>query len=240
MTKPKLCAPIVGKIEERLLEEAIWLKQAGSDLAEWRLDCYSETPDSKMVIGVLRKLREKLDPIPILLTYRSKREGGFGTLGPKEQQALLIEILASNEAKLIDIEYSLGHEMIKELVKECRRQGTDAVVSYHNFLETPAKDQLIELYKQMANIDADLCKIAVMSKSQEDVLVLLHTSKEIQEIPRHKPFTLISMGELGLLTRIAGGLFGSTLTFASGLEASAPGQIGLEEMRWILDQVHIE
>lgn len=240
MTKPMLCTPLVGKTEERLMEEAVWLKQAGSDLAEWRLDHFSEAPDCKVAIEVLRKLREQLDPIPILLTYRSKREGGSGDLEPKEQQALLIQLLISNEANLLDVELSLGNHLAKELVKECHRQGTKAVLSYHNFVETPAKDQLIELYKQMANIDADLCKIAVMPKNPEDVLTLLHASKEIQEFPSHKPFALISMGELGLITRIAGGLFGSSLTFTSGLEASAPGQIRLEEMRWILDQVHIE
>jgi 3-dehydroquinate dehydratase-1 len=41
----------------------------------------------------------------------------------------------------------------------------------------------------------------------------------------------MSMGPEGGLTRVAGGLFGSDLTFAIGKEASAPGQIPIGELR---------
>jgi 3-dehydroquinate dehydratase-1 len=41
----------------------------------------------------------------------------------------------------------------------------------------------------------------------------------------------MSMGEQGAVTRLAGGLFGSDITFAVGKASSAPGQIPIAEMR---------
>jgi 3-dehydroquinate dehydratase-1 len=41
----------------------------------------------------------------------------------------------------------------------------------------------------------------------------------------------ISMGEIGVVTRIAGGLFGSDITFALGRSATAPGQVSIGDLR---------
>jgi 3-dehydroquinate dehydratase-1 len=45
------------------------------------------------------------------------------------------------------------------------------------------------------------------------------------------PLVAISMGSLGAISRIAGGLFGSDITFASGIKASAPGQLPLDDLK---------
>jgi len=45
----------------------------------------------------------------------------------------------------------------------------------------------------------------------------------------------MSMGPLGSLTRMAGWMFGSTVSFAVGEKSSAPGQIPIEELRLVLD-----
>lgn len=46
------------------------------------------------------------------------------------------------------------------------------------------------------------------------------------------------MGELGAGTRICGGEFGSVLTFASGKEASAPGQMDAKVLHAYLVQYY--
>jgi 3-dehydroquinate dehydratase-1 len=45
------------------------------------------------------------------------------------------------------------------------------------------------------------------------------------------PLITMSMGDLGMISRIAGGIFGSDLTFGSGGKTSAPGQIPMDELR---------
>jgi 3-dehydroquinate dehydratase-1 len=41
----------------------------------------------------------------------------------------------------------------------------------------------------------------------------------------------MSMGALGVVSRIAGGLYGNAMTFASAGKASAPGQVEVETLR---------
>ena len=45
------------------------------------------------------------------------------------------------------------------------------------------------------------------------------------------PIVTMSMGAEGVVTRLAGGLFGNDITFAIGKNASAPGQIPIGELR---------
>ena len=49
------------------------------------------------------------------------------------------------------------------------------------------------------------------------------------------PLVAVSMGRFGAVSRIAGRMFGSVMTFAAAEKASAPGQINVGELRNILD-----
>jgi 3-dehydroquinate dehydratase-1 len=44
----------------------------------------------------------------------------------------------------------------------------------------------------------------------------------------------MAMGPLGAVTRAAGWLFGSALTFAVGASSSAPGQMPIEDVRAVI------
>ena len=46
------------------------------------------------------------------------------------------------------------------------------------------------------------------------------------------------MGNIGILSRIAGEIYGSCITFASGDRASAPGQIPYNDMKKFLSMIH--
>jgi 3-dehydroquinate dehydratase-1 len=41
----------------------------------------------------------------------------------------------------------------------------------------------------------------------------------------------MSMGKFGAVSRLIGGVFGSSLSFAVGANASAPGQVPIEDMQ---------
>jgi 3-dehydroquinate dehydratase-1 len=45
------------------------------------------------------------------------------------------------------------------------------------------------------------------------------------------PLITVSMGTLGIISRIAGGMFGSDMTFGAVEKTSAPGQIPIAELR---------
>ena len=47
-----------------------------------------------------------------------------------------------------------------------------------------------------------------------------------------------TMAEIGLISRLAGEVFGSACTFGTGKEASAPGQIPVSELRNVLEIIN--
>jgi len=78
---------------------------------------------------------------------------------------------------------------------------------------------------------ASIAKVAVMPRSEEDVLRLLDVTIGARREFPDLPLCTMSMGRLGSITRVAGFLYGSDMAFAVGKEASAPGQIPIEDAR---------
>ena len=68
----------------------------------------------------------------------------------------------------------------------------------------------------------------------QDVLRLLAATAEADDKTRI-PLISISLGPLGSVTRMVGGLFGSWLSFAVGESASAPGQIPIGDLVSVYD-----
>ena len=48
----------------------------------------------------------------------------------------------------------------------------------------------------------------------------------------------MAMGQMGIITRIAGESFGSDITFGSVGEVSAPGQLEINDLKLILETLH--
>jgi 3-dehydroquinate dehydratase I len=89
---------------------------------------------------------------------------------------------------------------------------------------------LFDRYRQAQALGGDIGKLAVMPRSSADVLALLQATLQASS-ELAIPVAGMSMGALGAVTRLAGGEFGSALTFAVGQAASAPGQLPIEELR---------
>lgn len=70
-----------------------------------------------------------------------------------------------------------------------------------------------------------------MPKGYQDVLTLLGATLKARSQALDIPLITISMAQEGLVSRMAGGLFGSDITFALGQASSAPGQIPIGELR---------
>lgn len=54
------------------------------------------------------------------------------------------------------------------------------------------------------------------------------------------PVITMAMGPLGKISRVCGQAFGSCMTFGAGKSASAPGQLGAEDLRAILEDLSPE
>ncbi|MDR3562432.1 MAG: type I 3-dehydroquinate dehydratase, partial [Negativicutes bacterium] len=101
---------------------------------------------------------------------------------------------------------------------------------------TPQREELAAKFNEAERYGLDVAKVAVMPEKLEDVLTLLAATLEAKQ--RLKiPLISMSMGGYGAITRMMGGVFGSSLTFAVGQSASAPGQVPIDDLRTVLDIV---
>jgi 3-dehydroquinate dehydratase-1 len=85
----------------------------------------------------------------------------------------------------------------------------------------------------MQQAGADVAKLAVMPRSADDVLRLMRLTAEARAKFPALPLSIMAMGALGSITRVAGFLYGSDMAFAVGKQASAPGQIPIADARLI-------
>ncbi|ADU94423.1 type I 3-dehydroquinate dehydratase [Geobacillus sp. Y412MC52] len=232
-TEPCICVPVVGADAEQVLREAAEVCRKQPDLLEWRADFFRAIDDQERVLATAKGLRNIAGEIPILFTIRSEREGGqLIPLNEAEVRQLIEAICRSGAIDLVDYELAYGERItdVRRMTEAC---GIRLIVSRHYFDGTPSKETLVADMRQAERYGADIVKVAVTPKSPEDVLVLLQATEEA----RHElsvPLITMAMGELGAITRLAGWLFGSTVTFAVGNQSSAPGQIPIEDVRMVL------
>ncbi|AGF59033.1 MULTISPECIES: type I 3-dehydroquinate dehydratase [Clostridium] len=235
---PKICVPIVGRTKEELIEEVEALKDISLDVVEWRVDYYENVEDIERVKELLVSLRKLLSNTPILFTFRSKKEGGEKEVSTNYYAKLNKEIAATRLVDLIDVELFTGDEIVKDIVAYAHDSEVKVVMSNHDFFKTPVQEEIVLRLRKMQELGADLPKIAVMPQNKNDVLVLLSATNEMVENYAEGPIITMSMAGTGVISRLAGEVFGSALTFGAAKKASAPGQIGVADLRTVLNILH--
>ena len=237
--RPKVIIPIVEHAESRILETAAQFSTMQADCVEWRVDHFDDARTPGAVARCLAKLRVALKDKLLLVTIRTKAEGGELALRHTEYTDLLHTILDTDCADLLDIEFFTAGADLPLLVEQAHTAGVPVVCSSHDFAKTPPRAELVERMVQMQQAGADLPKLAVMPQSRTDVLELLAATAEMAEHHPETPVITMSMGTLGAVSRLAGEAFGSAMTFANPGQASAPGQVPLEVVNQVLDALHL-
>ena len=235
---PKICVPIVGVTKEEIIKEAKTFDAIPVDVVEWRVDWFEHVFATDKVKEVLAELREALKEIPILFTFRTSKEGGERAIEPEAYKKLNIAAAESGCVDLVDVEAFTGDEVVKEIIEAVHQHGVKVVASNHDFDKTPAKDDIVGRLCKMQELGADIPKIAVMPKSKEDVLTLLAATEEMNRKHADRPIITMSMAGTGVISRLCGEVFGSALTFGAAKKASAPGQMGVEDLAQVLSLLH--
>lgn len=229
---------MVGKTVEQLVQEARLLRTIDLDIIEWRVDFFEEVEKVSKVLGALTEIRAILSEIPLVFTFRTVKEGGEKQLGQEEYKALYKAVLAVRMVDIIDLELFTSEEDVKELIELAHSQQVYVIVSNHDFQKTPSKDEIISRLRKAQEIGGDLPKIAVMPNSPEDVLTLLAATLEMNEKYADRPIITMSMAGKGMISRLAGEVFGSALTFGAAKKTSAPGQLPVAQLRDFLSILH--
>ena len=235
---PKICVPIVGVTREEILEAGKKICHVGADVVEWRVDWYEDIFEFAKVEETMKELRDVLGDMPVLFTFRTSREGGEKAIEVSEYVELNEKAARTGYIDLVDVEVFTGDEAVRQVIETAHANGVKVIASNHDFQKTPEKEEIVSRLQKMQELGADIPKIAVMPQNKKDVLTLLAVTEEMTSEYADRPIITMSMSGMGVISRVCGEVFGSALTFGAVGKASAPGQMGAEELKAVLGKLH--
>lgn len=222
---------LIVSVMPRSLEEAQALdatRYLDADIIEWRADYLPK----EAILQVAPAIFEKFAGRELVFTLRTRSEGGEIDLSPEEYIHLIKEVAQFYQPDYIDFEYYSYKDVFEEML-----DFPNLVLSYHNFQETP--ENMMEVLSELTILNPKLVKVAVMAHTEQDVLDLMNYTRGFKTLNPEQEYVTISMGKVGKVSRITADVTGSSWSFASLDEVSAPGQISLASMkkiREILDE----
>ncbi|MEE8574706.1 MAG: type I 3-dehydroquinate dehydratase [Thermodesulfobacteriota bacterium] len=212
---PSLSGVIVSNLTPAVVSKAV---RDGSDFIELRVDTFKDRSPAH-ILGAIEK--SKNTP-PIILTIRSKKEGGEVKISDSERLELFKELLPA--ASAIDIELS-SKKILKDVVSLATEQKKAVIISFHDFKKTPKEEELKKTIKEARSAGAGIVKIATLVKNAKDLKVLTSLLLENDDL------IVIGLGEGGGSTRVFFPMLGSLITYGSVTAHSAPGQMSISNVK---------
>ncbi|MCD7982055.1 MAG: type I 3-dehydroquinate dehydratase [Clostridiales bacterium] len=235
--RPVICVPVVEKEEGAVIRKIRALTEQNVQMIEWRADCFSRMEEPERVREILNEIKPFVRDTVMLFTIRTKQQGGM-TDTDEKNILYLNEIAAkSGSVDLIDLEFFEATRPERE-IRRFQRMGVRVIASHHDFRATPDERILQMLMDQMKQGGADIAKLAVMPNTADDVLRVLKLTNDTKQKYPGLPVVTMSMGGLGVISRVAGEFFGSCITFGADGEVSAPGQMQKDVLEGVLDALH--
>ena len=106
------------------------------DYLELRLDVIEDITSSKAT-DIIKSIKQ-ITQTPIILTNRTKKEGGLFDKSEEERITILLE--NAHLVEITDIELSTDEELRQKVIDKANK----TIISYHNFEKTPDKEFLQE------------------------------------------------------------------------------------------------
>ena len=193
-----------------------------ADIIEWRADFLAK----EAILQVAPAVFEKFAGRELLFTLRTRSEGGEIDLSSEEYVQIIKDVTQLYQPDYLDFEYYTHKDVFDQML-----DFPNLVLSYHNFQETP--DNMMEILSELTSLTPKVVKVSVMAHTEQDVLDLMNYTRGFKTLNPEQDYVTISMGKIGKVSRITSDVTGSSWSFASLDEASAPGQISLSSMKKI-------
>lgn len=212
---PRVAIAIRDNVDRGALDDAI---AAGASIVEARIDEYA-SHDTDYVIEQVQRLAG----LPVLATIRHRREGGRWERSEAERLALYQAVLPHCDA--VDAEV-YARDIFAPLAQHARAAGKLVIGSFHDFDGMPSSRKLTAISTYGKARGAHIVKVAAMCRRRSDLQDLARfTLSGRSDIPA----IVVGMGEHGAASRIFMPMLGSLLTYTFLGQASAPGQLTLDD-----------
>lgn len=212
----KIAIPIFQAKKEDVIKVAEDCIEKGADVLEFRIDAL-DNPNFKDIQEIIEEIN-----FPMIATNRISSEGG--SFKGTEEERIDILLKCAPLVDYVDIELQSDDKYIKQI----HDTGVTTIVSYHDFHKTPEINEIMYIVEKEHKL-GDIAKVAFMPNDLDDTLKIL-------AILSHCENTIaVSMSDLGSYTRVMASKFDSPITFATGTDVTAPGQIDIETMKSLLN-----
>ena len=200
-----ICLTLTGKtLDEDIVQ--FESEKEHTALVELRVDLLAEN-DPAAIAAFPKRV-----PVPVLLTYRRKADGGAFD-GSDEARAkwfaAFFEIMAKTEGRRIayvDFEEDFRHD---DLTRSAGDLGVRIIRSRHDF--TGPVTDIANVCRAMVRGTDEIAKIAFMPRTSADVDRLFAETRDFTDTAH----VLCAMGEIGLNSRVFHDLTHSLWTYAS-------------------------
>ncbi|HLE37949.1 MAG TPA: shikimate dehydrogenase [Candidatus Acidoferrales bacterium] len=213
----RICAVVAAptaKEMARQLRRALRLTRT----VELRLDWLK---GKREIVRLLSWLRVHRPRATLIATCRRRSAGGKFSGGVAEQLAVLMTAVAAG-CTWCDVELETAQRLRPGGLRSMLGRGR-GLISWHDFGRTPAN--LRAVLNKLERCRGGAIKVATQCNS-------IRESLRVQALARgRRNVVAVPMGEIGLPVRVLALRQGSALAYAPVEQATAPGQVSLEEMK---------
>ncbi len=234
--RPKICVPIVAVTRDSICQQASLIGRLPVQMAEWRIDYYAGY--AKEILGIVAELKTLLRDKELIVTLRTEAEGGEPNGSRFDYKRVLTEIVRQGLADYVDVELDRDMSQTEYLCRLAERSQTKVIGSYHDFYRTPTRAEIVSRLSLARQCRCDMGKVACMPQEPSDVDRLLEATAQMKDEYPDFPIITMSMGEMGVASRLYGGLYGSEVSFGQMGAASAPGQVPYQQMNQVFDKIY--
>ena len=212
----RVCGVIAAeKAGEMRSQVRLAIRKTGT--LELRLDYVRSANERAAFLGWLARERPRAT---LIATCRSQQGGGLFR-GSKEEQIENLALAVRAGCQWCDVEIETANEIA---APDLRRAVSPArlLISHHDFRGTPRN--LAGIVHRLTRIGGAAIKIAAQCRSVSDAVRVCDLARGRRNV------VAVPMGEIGLAGRVLSLRTGSALTYAAVEQATAPGQLSLDEM----------
>lgn len=202
---------VVGTIHSPgSLQRALALRRGEVDFLELRVDHFADKASSLFADAARLST-------PLIITVRHVAEGGARPLETKRRRELYEQFLPV--AAFIDVELR-SCQVLNGVLAAARERGVRVIVSDHHFRGTPPLKRLRERLARSREVEADLFKVAALTKTASDVSSLL----SLLSGEKRQALSVMGMGPLGKVSRLLFAAAGSVLNYGYLARPQVAGQ----------------
>ncbi|MGI6010793.1 MAG: type I 3-dehydroquinate dehydratase [Ruminococcus sp.] len=211
------CFMLKERTKNDILEAARNVARYNPEMVEWRVDYCLPMDSSKFTEdywkNTLKEIKEILPDVPMLMTFRVKKEGGKTWYPDELRLKMAAALVSTGLIEYCDCEIDNDINYINTLKDACVKSNTKFVVSQHKWTETPSNEEIEATFRECVDKGADLPKFYLMATNYDDAVRTSVVTKKLREEELDMPIIICAMGDTGLITRTLGGCMGADFEF---------------------------